>query len=159
MGLCAKTLNTSYRWVNGHFGTEKRSRAWAAKAYVVSVKVDWALYLIQNQFSFLNKLFRLAKQLDDWDFKCEIWQIHHVTLPSDSFFSWLEYDQTNQHRFRRKRRELRSGFSCDSNRKPLRPCKQCCAAVLSELDDVSFWKWRTKNITKGLQSWSVLANV
>lgn len=115
MGLCAKTLNTSYRWVNGHFGTEKRSRAWAAKAHVVSVKVDWALYLIQNQFIFLNKLFRLAKQLDDWDFKCEIWQIHHVTLPSDSFFSWLEYDQTNQHRFRRKRRELVTvtGSHCD----------------------------------------------
>lgn len=84
------------------------------------LKSDY-LHNILQECSRFSK-FNLAWQLNGWDFKS-------IKPPIWSVFSQPECEQTNQHPWKRERRELWAGFSCGKNKKAAarrRDSHWCC---------------------------------
>lgn len=83
----------------------------------------WAIdrgYIIVSIF--MQRLYFLICK-DCCDFKSEISQILPENLPSESVFSWLEYDETNQPPLTGRIQQLLVGFRFDKSKKQLQAHK------------------------------------
>lgn len=116
--------------------------------------MSWHLVLTSGIITFvLHDWNSLARQLDYLGFKLDFCQIRLKKFQSELFSDG--WSVTNQCPWRRKRRELQPGFSCDKNRKLLevskrwRPQRGCCNVVSFIRSGQHFIKRRTESGTKG----------